>query len=186
MEDWKTEFDQGIDQNIENLAIGGNTWSRTEDRPTATYDHFDGRIEDFTIYDSQFDRAQVADLVGLELNPTLAKPTVVNGRLLGTDNDETLTGAKVHGGYGDDMVNGTGGDDLLDGGHGEDRLFGGGGNDMLISRSDGREPEIAQDYSNEDDPYGEVNDDTRTIYPDQPIEADDVLIGGSRCRYVPL
>ena len=179
MEDWKTEFDQGIDTNVENLAIGANTWSRSDDRPTKTYNYFDGRIEDFTIYDSQFDRAQVADLVGLQLNPTLAEPTVVNGRLLGTDNDETLTGAKVHGGYGDDMVNGTGGDDLLDGGHGEDRLFGGGGDDMLVSRSDGREPEIAQDYSNEDDPYGEVNDDTRTIYPDQPIEADDVLIGGS-------
>ena len=52
------------------------------------------------------------------------------------------------------------------------------GNDLLVSYADGREPVIAQNYNNDDDPNNEINDATRTLYPDQPIEADDVLIGG--------
>ena len=103
----------------------------------------------------------------------------VGGTLMGTDADEELTGGNINGGYGDDLLIGTAGGDLLDGGHGEDRLEGGVGADVLTSRSDGREPQIAQTYGLEDDPYGEVNTATRTLYPSQPIEADDVLIGGS-------
>jgi hypothetical protein len=50
---------------------------------------------------------------------------------------------------------------------------------MLVSRSDGREPKLAQAYvPAEDDPYGQLDPDTLTIYPDQPIASDDVLIGG--------
>ena len=43
----------------------------------------------------------------------------------------------------------------------------------------GREPTIAQEYGRKDDPDKEINADTRTYYPNQPIEADDVLIGGA-------
>jgi hypothetical protein len=107
------------------------------------------------------------------------------GVLHGTDDNDTLNAAdfnvnKVHGGYGDDLIVGTSGNDVLDGGHGEDRLEGGDGDDILISRADGREPEIAQNYNAaEDDRAGVIDPNTRTYYPDQPIVADDVMIGGA-------
>ena len=174
MEDWAPEFTQGISANDDQLAIGANIWHRNEENPTAANSYFDGVIRDFVVYDSQFTRHEVADLAGF-----VYEPPIVEGRTYGTDESETLSGNDVHAGYGDDTVNGTSGNDRLDGGHGEDRLVGGEGDDLLISRADGREPVIAQDYtSEEDDPYGEVNAETRTLYPDQPIEADDVLVGG--------
>ena len=106
------------------------------------------------------------------------------GVLYGSDADEILYAGlnnvtEVHGGYGDDTIIGTAAADMLDGGHGEDRLEGGAGDDWLISYSDGREPVIAQDYSGQDDPDNEIDPLTNTYYSYQPIEADDVLIGGS-------
>ena len=174
MEDWAPEFTVDLSSNTEDMAIGANVWGRSDDDPRAVWSEFDGTISDFVVFDSQMTRHEVADLAGYEF-----QPMQVPGRTYGTDADETLSGTDVHGGYGDDLVQGTSGDDRLDGGHGEDRLEGGSGNDLLVSRSDGREPMIAQDYDPaEDDPYGEVDPLSRTVYPDQPIEADDVLVGG--------
>ena len=136
------------------------------------------------ILDSQFNHNQVAELSG---NPPIeppTEPTVIDDVLVGSDSDERLDAAEfgvqqVHGGYGNDLVIGTAGDDVLDGGHGEDVLEGGDGDDLLISRSDGREPVIAQEFDETDDPNGEIDPNSRTYYPNQPIQADDVLIGGA-------
>ncbi|MBE1285987.1 MAG: hypothetical protein GJ676_21920, partial [Rhodobacteraceae bacterium] len=84
----------------------------------------------------------------------------------------------LQGGYGNDVLLGGGGADVLDGGHGEDVLKGGNGNDLLISRADGREGAIAFDPDrDEGDPLKELTNGK--LYPDQPIPADDLLIGGS-------
>ena len=144
---WNTEFTQGLETNTENLAIGANAWSRTEERPFKTYDHFDGRIEGFSIYDQQYDQNVIATMAGHEPDPPLTEPTEIDGTLYGTDAGETLTGSNVNAGYGDDLVIGTNGNDVLRGGHGEDRVEGGDGNDLLVSYADGREPVIAQNYN---------------------------------------
>ncbi|MEM6891417.1 MAG: LamG-like jellyroll fold domain-containing protein [Pseudomonadota bacterium] len=118
---------------------------------------------------------------------------------MGTDAGETMTGGMgrdgLNGGMGSDVIGGAGGndiiqgdygndtlyggagDDILDGGHGEDSLVGGDGNDFLISRSDGREGAIYYDPNrDEGDPYGELTNGK--LYPDQPLPANDVLVGG--------
>ena len=96
----------------------------------------------------------------------------------GNDRVKGKGGADVlQGGYGNDRLLGGGGHDVLDGGHGEDTLKGGGGNDLLISRADGREGAIYYDPDrDEGDPLNELTDGK--LYPDQPIPADDLLIGG--------
>ncbi|MDE4302120.1 hypothetical protein PXK30_00235 [Phaeobacter gallaeciensis] len=96
----------------------------------------------------------------------------------GNDRVKGKGGADVlQGGYGNDRLLGSGGHDVLDGGHGEDTLKGGGGNDLLISRADGREGAIYYDPDrDEGDPLNELTDGK--LYPDQPIPADDLLIGG--------
>ena len=158
MVDWNLEFTQGLDNNVEELAIGANIWGRSASEPNWSSNQFDGRISEFVLYDAQFDRHQVAALAGFEF-----QPPQISGRTYGTDANETLSGADVDAGYGDDLVTGTAGNDRLDGGHGQDRLEGGDGDDLLISRADGREPLIAQDYDLEDDPDNEVNPGSRTF-----------------------
>ena len=177
-----TEFQQGIENNTESLILGANGWGRNDDN-NKIYNHFDGQIEGFTVYGSQLDSNAIEALAGLEVEEPLTEPTVMDGVLYGTDDDESLDAAthnvnQVHAGYGDDTVTGTMAADTLDGGHGEDSIVGGAGDDLIRSYADGREPVIAQDYTDEDDPNNEINDATRTYYPDQPIEADDVLTGG--------
>jgi hypothetical protein len=184
MTDWDLEFKQDLTQNTQNLVIGANASGRTDEYPDKTWDHFDGQIGPFTIFDSQFDAHAVAALAGYEPDPPLAEPTVINDVLYGTDMDDELSASDygatdVHAGYGDDTVIGTARNDRLDGGHGEDWLEGGDGDDLLVSFSDGREPVIAQEYSSEDDPDGEIDPLTNTYYSSQPIEADDVLVGGA-------
>ncbi|MEL7343900.1 MAG: LamG-like jellyroll fold domain-containing protein, partial [Pseudomonadota bacterium] len=89
----------------------------------------------------------------------------------------------VLGGYGDDIINGGDGDDVLDGGRGSDVVNGGAGNDTLIARSDAGEQVIGQNaigMPTRGDPDGEVNEALNKLYgyEDQPLHADDVLIGG--------
>ena len=183
MQDWAYAFTQGLEANTQNLVIGANGWGRSEEHPFTTWNHFDGQISDFVIYDSQFSHDEVSTLAGNPPPPPLTDPTVIDGVLQGTDGNDVLDAGEhgvteVHGGYGDDEVIGTAGNDVLNGGHGEDVLRGGDGDDLLVSRSDGREPVIAQEYGIEDDPDGEIGEGG-TYYRDQPIVADDVLIGGS-------
>ena len=181
---WAPSFPPALTMNREGLVIGANGWERNESRPFATKHFFAGLISDFMIFGMKVDDHTVAVLAGGDpVDPNPTEPTVVDARLYGTDADEELHASEysvmdVHGGYGDDVVVGTSEDDVLQGGHGEDRLMGGDGNDLLLSVADGREPMIAQDYGPEDDPNSEIDPRTRTYYSDQPIEADDVLVGG--------
>lgn len=180
---WQPEFTQGLEKNTQDLVIGANAWKRTKKNPYGTWDNFVGRISNFKIFDRQFDHNQVAALAGLPVEPRPTEPYARDGMLLGTDAGERLEASafgatSIYGGYGDDTLVGTDGNDVLDGGQGEDMLMGGAGDDILNSFADGREPAIAQDYGRKDDPKREINDSTRTYYPNQPVEADDVLIGG--------
>ncbi|WP_342586143.1 LamG-like jellyroll fold domain-containing protein, partial [Leisingera sp. ANG-Vp] len=95
--------------------------------------------------------------------------------------DDRLDGKGGHdvlqGNYGNDSLLGGFGADVLDGGHGEDTLIGGSGNDLLISRADGREGAIAYDPDrDEGDPLNELTNGK--LYPNQPVPADDLLVGG--------
>lgn len=180
---WQPEFTQGLEHNTRDLAIGANTWHRTEKKPYRTQDHFAGTISEFRIFDRQFNDNQVAELAGFPRDPVPTEPYVKDALLLGTDSGERLEASahgvtNVHGGYGDDTLIGSNNNDVLDGGHGQDMLSGGAGDDILYSLSDGREPAIAQPYGRKDDPKDEINSNTRTHYLYQPIEADDALIGG--------
>ena len=207
MKDWKTGFQQGIEANLEELAIGANIWGRSDDNPVYARDEFTGNIADFTIYGSQLSHDQIADLGGVPSDPPLVEPTVIEGVLVGTLRDDvddhTLDAGQyqvnaVFGDYGDDLLIANPqvvsshnslpspsqaidlGDfaNVLNGGHGKDRLIGSDLNDLLISRADGREPVIAQQWDADDDPLNEINPVTNTYYEDQPIEGDDVLVGG--------
>jgi len=100
----------------------------------------------------------------------------------GLGNDTINSGSgndQLQAGYGNDDIYGGDGDDLIDGGHGEDILFGGNGNDMLISRADGREPDVTLDrLRDEEDPYNELDPATGKLYPEK-VYGDDILTGGS-------
>ena len=178
------EFTQGLDTNQEAMVVGANIWGRSDNSPYYARDHFNGQIIDFTVFAGQYDANEVAIIAGAEPpNPGFEDPTVANQTLYGTDKGEILDATtagvtKVYGSYGDDLILGSDRNDILKGGHGEDELRGGPGNDLLISYADSREPVIAQDYNGNDDPDSEINSDTRTLYPNQPIEGDDILIGG--------
>lgn len=181
---WQTAFVQGLEHNTHNLVIGANAWKRDNKNPYSTSDQFAGRISDFMVFDRQLPVEQVTGLAGIPLATKPAETYVVEGLLSGTDSNDVLD-AKIHnvdnmfGGYGDDALAGSDGNDFLDGGHGEDRLSGGGGDDVLYSSSDGREPVIAQEYDRRDDPDNQIHAATRTHYAYQPIDADDVLVGGA-------
>ncbi|WP_239479910.1 LamG-like jellyroll fold domain-containing protein [Actibacterium sp. 188UL27-1] len=90
---------------------------------------------------------------------------------------------KLYGGYGDDELRGAGGNDILDGGRGSDLLLGGKGDDTLISRSDAGEQRIGQLVIGEpsrDFPDPSVDNKYLKLvdWIDQPLVADDVLVGG--------
>ncbi len=188
-------FKSGLDENSESLIIGGNGWSRTETNQRV-HSEFDGTISDIMVFGSQLSPEQMAELaepvtgavpadpgLGTDENDTLAG-TTADDNLKGEMGDDTLQGNagndELNGGYGVDRLEGGDGDDVLDGGHGEDVLYGGDGNDILISRSDAREPEIANvPGRDEGDPDGELDPATGKLYPDQPIPADDILVGGA-------
>ncbi len=179
--DARLDFTQGISENFNPLTFGVSTVSRQGDLPHRT-DPLDGTINNFAIYDTQFNLQDIAALAGTAEVP-LTTPTFINGVLFGTDQDDLLfdTSNKaidLLGDYGDDTLFGTSGNNRLDGGPGQDRLYGGDGDDVLVSRSDGWEPKIDQLYGAEDDPHGEIDPVTRTLYSDQPIASDDMLVGG--------
>lgn len=177
--DAEVDFAEGIAENDNSLIYGASTMHRNGERLNLR-DPLDGVINSVMIYDDQYGFEEMAALAGEELPPVVASE---EGLLIGEDRDEYLFDfgvghEAIHGGYGDDFVIGIQHAETLDGGHGQDLLFGGAGDDVLVSRSDGREPVIAQLYDADDDPYDEVDPETRTLYSDQPIASDDMLIGG--------
>ncbi|MGE0755787.1 MAG: LamG domain-containing protein [Pirellulaceae bacterium] len=58
----RTDVRLGLENNLENLVIGANTWSRDTRNPTWTSDYFDGTIDDFTIYGRALNRFEIAYL----------------------------------------------------------------------------------------------------------------------------
>jgi len=127
--------------------------------------------------------------VGVESldGPVEGTPTAGADTLVGMGSDDTIDGGagddNILGGYGDDILHGGEGDDVLDGGRGSDILHGGAGNDILISRSDAgvqRIGQLAIGMPTRGDPDGEVDADLQRLkgYDDQPLHADDVLVGG--------
>ncbi|MEL6109864.1 MAG: LamG-like jellyroll fold domain-containing protein, partial [Planctomycetota bacterium] len=185
LQDWETDFFQTMELNAEDLLIGANGWGSTSSDPDWARDHFEGVISEFTVFDQQMTRAEVRELAGLQPPVDPTDPFIDNGVLYGTLAGETLDLNQYPdvktavGYYGDDVILGSDDGVVLFGGHGEDRLVGGAGNDILYSFADGREPRIYQDYDPaQDDPDGEIDPETRTHFPGQPIEADDVLRGG--------
>ncbi|REK29935.1 MAG: hypothetical protein DWQ42_03275 [Planctomycetota bacterium] len=207
MRDWNTEFDQGLDTNDETLVIGANIWGRSEASPYWARNAFSGSIEGFTLFDTQYDRHQVADLAGVEPDPPLEEPTVIGGVLTGTLEDDTDLDAgahgvyQVYGDYGNDTITGNNtlptltaaahndapadnrlpeGNfvNILRGGHGNDTIVGSDFSDLIVSFADGREPTIVQEWDASDDPYGEIDPESNTHFPGQPIEGDDVFTGG--------
>ncbi|MEL7468886.1 MAG: LamG-like jellyroll fold domain-containing protein [Pseudomonadota bacterium] len=124
--------------------------------------------------------------------PMLAGEDVFEGGdgddlIFGEAGNDTLDGGagndSIEGGYGDDWIEGGSGNDELDGGRGNDILFGGDGDDLLWARSDGGEQRAGQlvlddpsrPLGNQIDPeYLKLSD-----WIDQPLEADDILVGGS-------
>lgn len=179
--DAKVDFTQGIAENENSLVLGAGTQSRDGDR-LKLREPLDGVIHNFAIYDTQLGLSAMADLAGTT-EQLLNAPTLIEGVLVGTHQGDVLVGDadrtnRIEGSYGNDLIVGGPLADRIAGGHGEDIVRGGAGDDVLISRSDGREPVIAQLYDDEDDPNGEVDPVTRTLYSDQPIASDDLLVGG--------
>lgn len=116
-----------------------------------------------------------------------ATGTAARDVIQGYGQDDTINGMggddEIMGGYGDDVINGGDGDDVIDGGFGSDVIDGGAGDDILISRSDAGEQRIGQlaiDKATRGDPDGEVDDALQklSVYANQPLVADDVMIGG--------
>ncbi|MEM7778003.1 MAG: hypothetical protein AAF732_20625, partial [Pseudomonadota bacterium] len=114
--------------------------------------------------------------------------TADNDVLEGKGADDTIMGGDgddiLNGNYGDDWIEGGAGDDVIDGGRGSDVIDGGEGNDTLISRSDAGVSKIGQlaiGMPTRGDPDGEVNQELQMLkgYENQPMHADDVLIGGA-------
>ncbi|CAN0596222.1 unnamed protein product, partial [Ectocarpus sp. 12 AP-2014] len=106
----------------------------------------------------------------------------------GYGQNDTINGMggddEIMGGYGDDVISGGEGDDIIDGGFGSDVIDGGAGDDTLISRSDAGEQKIGQlaiGKPTRDDPDGEVDEGLQKLsaYANQPLVADDVMIGGA-------
>ena len=68
-------FTDGLANNDRSWAIGANTWGRSASQPNRTWDTFHGQIEDFQVFDRQFDDLGIAaladqDLLGDEQPPT--------------------------------------------------------------------------------------------------------------------
>jgi hypothetical protein len=154
----------------------------------------------------QFEHRLLLSATAPNLQP--AEPSVIDGVLVGTLGDDVGRHALDAGEYHVNAVFGDYGDDLLianskhanndvaifpspspsvaidrfanvlNGGHGNDTLFGSDLDDLLISRGDGREPVIAQPWDADDDPLGEIHPKSNTYYENQPIEGDDILVGG--------
>ena len=60
--DNEPNFKVGLSDNTESLVVGANTWARTDSNPDWRADHFDGRIDDFTIYDHALSPEEVAGI----------------------------------------------------------------------------------------------------------------------------
>lgn len=178
--------------NSSDVIVGANNGYQVVGGDEKISNHFQGDINGFAIYNRVLEMGEIGGLS----KGTTASGTDVNDDIAGTDGQDALYGGLgrdvmlagdgddfVDGGYGADRIEGGAGNDVIDGGHGQDTINGGDGDDIILSTSDGREPVIGQlVYGSNgrvrgDD--GSVDAQTLTIYPDQPIAANDILTGGA-------
>ena len=168
---------------------------------------FEGALSGFGVWGG-FDegdvltRAEISQLISAGPGAALTNPSgpdpliAADDALAGGDGGDTLKGMggddtlngdggddEIHGGYGDDVLLGGAGDDTLDGGRGSDLLFGGAGDDVLISRGDTGEDRAGQLVLGEPSrDYPDPSIDPALLklvdWIDQPLAADDILIGG--------
>ena len=129
----------------------------------------------FALGEDSHDKAAETGTEGRDVIEGFGQDDIIEG--MGGDD-------QIMGGYGDDILRGGDGDDVLDGGFGSDILEGGAGNDLLIARSDSGEQKIGQlavDMQTRQDPDGEVDEALQklSVYANQPLIGDDVLIGGA-------
>ncbi|MEM9063140.1 MAG: LamG-like jellyroll fold domain-containing protein [Pseudomonadota bacterium] len=168
---------------------------------------FDGAVAEFGVWggftpEDALSQAEINELIANGPGAALTNPSGPQPMLAGDDvfeggdgddlifgeaGNDTLDGGagndSIEGGYGDDWIEGGSGNDELDGGRGNDILFGGDGDDLLWARSDGGEQRAGQLVL--DDPSRPLGNQIDLEYLkladwiDQPIEADDVLVGGA-------
>ncbi|MEL7089167.1 MAG: hypothetical protein AAGL98_12115, partial [Planctomycetota bacterium] len=168
---------------------------------------FEGSIKDFGIWggfelDDYLTGDEVRELMNdgpgtaltktAGVQPMIASDDTLNGKggadkiYAGAGDDKAYGGNGndiIMGGYGNDYLLGNAGNDILDGERGSDLLVGGDGNDVLYSRSDAGEQRIGQLVIGEpsrDFPDPSVDPELLKLvdWVDQPLRADDILVGG--------
>ncbi|MEM9031392.1 MAG: LamG-like jellyroll fold domain-containing protein [Pseudomonadota bacterium] len=167
---------------------------------------FEGAISDFGIWggfteEDALTGAEINQLInqgpgGALTNPTGLDPIpAANDRLVGKAGNDMIDGKAgndellghqgndtVYGGYGDDLLRGGVGNDMLDGGRGSDLLYGGDGDDTLTSQGDTGEDRAGQlVLGTPTRPGPDIDPRYQKLvdWIDQPIEGDDVLVGGA-------
>ncbi|NET35261.1 MAG: hypothetical protein F6K19_25075 [Cyanothece sp. SIO1E1] len=157
------DFTVGLSSNHESLAIGANTWSRTQTNPTRIRDAFDGTISDFKVFDNSIVADAVAPGVPMGEHDNAAKgPCPATGgpvcncgknedeqepaesgdnssQLKGTQADDQLIGSDssqlIKGYRGKDQVKAGAGKDTVYGGNDDDQIEGEQGNDRLLGQN---------------------------------------------------
>ena len=165
------------------------------------YAHFNGDIDGFGVWGgtSPLDALSSDDIAALASGDPISflptPPTPIDrsdDTLIGSAGVDILDGGygddiidggdgidDLRGGYGDDRLLGGAGADILDGGRGNDWLDGGDGDDLLILGADAGEPRLGQQYDPAENPDGELNPETLTVFEGHPLLGDDIAIGGA-------
>ncbi|MEM6549991.1 MAG: LamG-like jellyroll fold domain-containing protein [Pseudomonadota bacterium] len=158
-DDLPESFVEGMKGNTESFVVGASTTSRQSGTSNNLKDHFNGRIEDISLYSRAlasvevFTLAAEGNLTNLNYNPTVAgngnqpadaetvttpdepTPEVEQTVMRGTAQSERILGSEdnemIVGLEGNDSIFGRGGIDNLIGQEGNDLLVGGSGVDML-------------------------------------------------------
>ena len=188
------------------IVLGAATyWSEDVSSPAVLaenglHHHFNGDIDGFGMWggtgpEAALDATEIAALAAGEpvsFTPAPEAPIDrTNDIMVGTDGVDVLDGGYgddeidggagidvLQGGYGDDHLKGGDGADQLNGGRGSDLLEGGAGDDLIILGSDAGEPKLGQTYDPAENPDGELNPETLTVFQGHPLVGDDIAIGG--------
>ncbi len=187
---YRDDFDYDMRTNTSDIIVGASNGSQEGNEENINAE-FQGQITGFAVYDRVLEQGEVQGLSqGVRKSGNSG-----DNNIAGSDGDDALYGGLgrdaikggdgddfIDGGYDADTIDGGAGNDIIFAGEGQDSVNGGAGNDIIIVESDGREPQIGQLIYGSNgrvrDDNGWVDFQTLTIYPEQPIPADDVLIGG--------